>query len=142
MNPGADAPVGQVEDKVYKVPRHGFIWNSDVFKNMFELPQYGDHTEGQFDDNPIALPSCTKSEFESLLEVLYPSPYVEQQSIFLNSTDMWTSRGSNLYHRQFLPTSVLSKYEWGSVLKLSTLWEMQQVRRRVVASIPSDSHRN
>jgi hypothetical protein len=66
--------VNQVEDKLYRVPRHGFTQNSDVFEDMFTLPQSSDGAEGQSDSNPIVLPSCTQSEFESLLEVLYPPP--------------------------------------------------------------------
>ncbi|KAJ3519217.1 hypothetical protein NMY22_g13304 [Coprinellus aureogranulatus] len=72
-------------------------------KVMCNLPQSAGSTEGKADDNPVALPSCTKSEFESLLEVLYPPP-------------------------EFLSVREMSKEGFVSVLKLSTLWDMQQVR--------------
>ncbi|TEB29694.1 hypothetical protein FA13DRAFT_622907 [Coprinellus micaceus] len=62
----------KVEDRVYRVPRHGFTESSEVFESMFTLPQPSGSKEGESDEHPIELPSCTKLEFESLLEVLYP----------------------------------------------------------------------
>ncbi|KAF5339555.1 hypothetical protein D9611_011488 [Ephemerocybe angulata] len=93
----------KVQDKVYRVPRHGFTQYSGIFETMFTLPQGDDSTEGRSDDNPIVLPSCTTEEFESLLAVLYPTA-PELQPI------------------------TLSKEHWVHVLKLSTLWDMEEVR--------------
>ncbi|KAF6752775.1 hypothetical protein DFP72DRAFT_791913, partial [Ephemerocybe angulata] len=93
----------QVQDKVYRVPRHGFTQYSGIFETMFTLPQGDDSTEGRSDDNPIVLPSCTTEEFESLLAVLYPTA-PELQPI------------------------ILTKEHWIHVLKLSTLWDMEEVR--------------
>ncbi|KAJ3513128.1 hypothetical protein NMY22_g15132 [Coprinellus aureogranulatus] len=101
-----------VEDKVYKVPRHGFISNSGVFQDMFKLPQAAGSTEGKADDNPVVLSCCTKPEFESLLEVLYPS-------------------------MKFLPASKMTKEEWISVLKLATFWDMQEVRSFAIENLSS-----
>jgi hypothetical protein len=45
---------------------------------MFSLPQGTDeygrpvNREGDTDENPIKLVGCTNSEFESLIEVMYP----------------------------------------------------------------------
>ncbi|KAJ3520175.1 hypothetical protein NMY22_g12868 [Coprinellus aureogranulatus] len=97
----------KVEDKVYRVPRHGFTAFSDVFNTMFSLPQPKESSEGQSDENPIMLPSCTKLEFESLLEVLYPT----------------AAR---------LQVAPLGKNQWIGVLKLSSLWSMDKVRQLAI----------
>jgi len=39
---------------------------------MFELPQGASEAEGQSEKNPITLSSCSRFEFESLLNVMYP----------------------------------------------------------------------
>ncbi|KAJ3513304.1 hypothetical protein NMY22_g15080 [Coprinellus aureogranulatus] len=97
----------QVEDKVYRVPRHGFIEHSEIFETMFTLPQPDGSSEGQSDENPIILPSCTKLEFESLLEVLYPA-------------------AGNLQ------VAHLQKGQWINVLKLSDLWSMEKIKQMAI----------
>ncbi|KAF6752777.1 hypothetical protein DFP72DRAFT_903584 [Ephemerocybe angulata] len=100
----------KVQDKVYRVPRHGFTRYSGIFETMFTLPQGDDSTEGRSDDNPIILPSCTTEEFESLLSVLYPTaPHLQ-------------------------PT-ILSKEQWIHILKVSTLWDMEEVRALSIKEI-------
>lgn len=64
----------QVEDQCYKVPKFHFVSNSkSVFADMFSVPSGADVAEGASDDNPIRLELLSKSDFESLLEVMYPS---------------------------------------------------------------------
>ncbi|RXW20342.1 hypothetical protein EST38_g5512 [Candolleomyces aberdarensis] len=92
----------KVEDEIYRVPSHGLADASEVFATMFTLPQ-SNKGEGQSDENPIELPLCTKAEFESLLEVLYPNS-------------------------EFQDPAKLSKEQWLHVLKLSTQWAMDEVR--------------
>ncbi|KAF6752776.1 hypothetical protein DFP72DRAFT_440315 [Ephemerocybe angulata] len=100
----------KVQDKVYRVPRHGFTRYSGVFETMFTLPQGDGPIEGRSDDNPIVLPSCTTEEFESLLSVLYQTaPQLE--------------------------SITLSKERWIHILKLSTFWDMEQVRRLSIKEI-------
>ncbi|KAJ3540794.1 hypothetical protein NMY22_g4149 [Coprinellus aureogranulatus] len=102
----------QVEDQIYRVPRHGFVEFSEVFDAMFTLPQEGGSGEGQCDDNPIVLPSCTKIEFESLLEVLYPTA-------------------------PRLRSEPLAKEQWVGVLKLSTMWTMDKIRELSIKELDS-----
>ncbi|KAJ2923302.1 hypothetical protein H1R20_g13794, partial [Candolleomyces eurysporus] len=92
----------KVEDEIYRVPSYGLADASEVFATMFTLPQ-SDKGEGHSDENPIELPSCTKAEFESLLEVLHPNP-------------------------GFQAPTELTKEQWIHVLKLSTQWAMDEVR--------------
>jgi hypothetical protein len=63
----------QVEDSLFRVPRHHFQDNSEVFKDMFSLPQGSQTTEeGNSDANPIKLEGISALEFASLLRALYP----------------------------------------------------------------------
>ncbi|KAJ3503357.1 hypothetical protein NMY22_g18274 [Coprinellus aureogranulatus] len=99
----AQEPVKQVEGTLFRVLKHGFAkWSESVFRDMFSLPQGTAETrEGETDDNPIKLVGCTKAEFESLLELMYPTKTLG------------------------LPS--LPKQEWISVLKLSRLWDMPAI---------------
>ncbi|KAF5339566.1 hypothetical protein D9611_011508 [Ephemerocybe angulata] len=100
----------KVEDKLYRVPRHGFTDFSSVFETMFSLPQADTTQEGDTDEAPIVLPSCTKVEFESLLRVMYPTaPRVRQVD--------------------------LSKEHWLDVLKLATLWDMQEIQETAMTEL-------
>ncbi|KAF5339564.1 hypothetical protein D9611_011487 [Ephemerocybe angulata] len=91
----------KVQDKLYRVPRHGFTRYSDLFESMFTLPQ-GDSSEGQSEQNPIVLPSCSTIDFENLLGIMYPTA------------------------PRISPVEV-SEEEWVSVLKLATLWGMDKM---------------
>ncbi|RXW18274.1 hypothetical protein EST38_g7583 [Candolleomyces aberdarensis] len=95
-------PFLQVEGTLHRVYRYGFEKRSRIFRNIFQNPQ-GEppNVEGQSDANPIRLVGCTNSEFESLVEVMYPLD---------------------------LGPPELSKREWIAVLKLSKLWEMTEFR--------------
>ncbi|KAJ3540798.1 hypothetical protein NMY22_g4151 [Coprinellus aureogranulatus] len=101
-----------VEDEVYRVPRHGFEEYSEIFQSMLTLPQPAGSDEGLSDDNPIELPSCTKLEFESVLEVLYPL--------------------AARLESELVP---LSKEQWVGALKLATQWSMDKVRKQAILEL-------
>jgi hypothetical protein len=44
---------------------------SEVFRNMFEVPQGDNKVEGDTDESPIILPSVTVQEIEALLNFFY-----------------------------------------------------------------------
>ncbi|KAF6756740.1 hypothetical protein DFP72DRAFT_893638 [Ephemerocybe angulata] len=102
----------EVEGLVYHVCRYGFeTYSLSVFRDMFALPQ-GSHEEsavgatseeGATRENPIKLTGCTTSEFQSLIEVMYP--------------------------RQLSGPPALTKEEWTGVLKLARLWDMPAVAK-------------
>ena len=100
----------QVEDRLFCVPRYGFVQSSEIFAGMFRLSagpgviiegqdgastegQDGANTEGQDEINtegqdrkhPIVLEGYKKDEFACLLKVMYPT-YVLKISILLNFT--------------------------------------------------------
>ncbi|KAF8231974.1 hypothetical protein L208DRAFT_1423351 [Tricholoma matsutake] len=69
------AVILQVENILYKVSRDRLCELSDVFNDMFSLPQANLVSEGSSDENPIFLPDMTVSEFDHLLiESAYYDP--------------------------------------------------------------------
>ncbi|KAK7008258.1 hypothetical protein R3P38DRAFT_3211119 [Favolaschia claudopus] len=64
----------RVEDRLFNVPRYHFDRASEVFADMFAVPQPGGDAckEGQSDSNPIVLEGKSFADFQALLKVLYP----------------------------------------------------------------------
>ncbi|KAF8955910.1 hypothetical protein BDZ97DRAFT_1764365 [Flammula alnicola] len=61
-----------IQGRLYKVHRHFFIQESEVFKSMFDCPSApGGNQDGDSDEKPIHLPEVTCAEFETLLELIY-----------------------------------------------------------------------
>ncbi|KAI6040611.1 hypothetical protein EDC04DRAFT_2566843 [Pisolithus marmoratus] len=99
--------VNQVEDHLFRIPREPLEAESTVFRNMFLLPQCDSETvEGLSDMYPVALPQgVSKKEFESLLRAL-----------------MYRQHGKN-------KGPCLDQDQWISVLKLSTMWKFDELRK-------------
>jgi len=102
----------QVENSLFKVPRHSFTQNSSIFRDMFSIPQSVDGSssppEGSSDSNPVRLP-VNKGDFRRLLEVLYPLE---------------------------IPSApAMPKEGWISVLRLATMWEMDKVRGLAISQL-------
>jgi len=63
----------QVEDCLFRVPRHTLEAQSTVFLDMFSFPPPPDtEVEGSSDEHPIRLDGVMADEFRQLLKVLYP----------------------------------------------------------------------
>ncbi|KAF8957325.1 hypothetical protein BDZ97DRAFT_1763033 [Flammula alnicola] len=97
----SDFVVFQVENTLFRVPSYQFMKESSVFATMFELPQAASSKpnghEGISLEKPIKLPPIiTCEDFRNLLKALYP--------------------------RAAAPRLSLSKEEWISILKLSSMW--------------------
>ncbi|KAJ2936339.1 hypothetical protein H1R20_g755, partial [Candolleomyces eurysporus] len=109
----------QAENVLHQVPRYALVKHSEMFRDMFQLPQpvqvddgngsgraVSSSTEGSSDENPIRIPECfTNFEFESLLEIIY-------------------STGESL--------KTLSKEQLIAALKLAFHWEMHKVVSNIV----------
>ena len=118
----------QVEDRIFHVPRYEFVQSSEVFSGMFLLPSGpGANTEGQDREHPIVLEGYKKEEFACLLKVMYPT-YVLIIFIKIDPDYQWGCRASSLVSGTTLDLC-LGKEEWVSVLKLSTIWNMEKVCR-------------
>lgn len=97
----------QVEDTLFKVPRQTLEAQSPVFRDMFSLPPPPDvEVDGSSDEHPIVLPEPVKAiDFKRLLKVLLlPTSFVGPR----------------------LPKG--DHDAWISVLKLSRMWEMEELR--------------
>ena len=64
----------QVENRLFRIPQALLSNNSEVFVDMFRLPQGLDKVpEGSSDTNPIIVPSgITVDEFQYFMRVLLP----------------------------------------------------------------------
>jgi hypothetical protein len=94
---------------------------------MFLLPSGPATREGQNIDHPIVLEGYKKDEFACLLKVMFPR-YV-LHVVHCDLVYLWTfDRASSLISGSDFELS-LTKEEWVSVLKLSTIWDMTKVCR-------------
>ena len=118
----------QVEDRLFCVPRYEFVQSSEVFADMFLLPSGpGANTEGRDREHPIVLEGYKKDEFACLLKVMYPT-YVPITFIQLDLMYLSGCRASSLVSGTTLDLC-LGKEEWVSVVKISTIWNMEKVCR-------------
>ena len=63
----------EVEDQLFKVPRHLFVKLSPVFRDMFRSPVPGGaKADGLSDNQPLVLNGIEKKDFVQLLRCLYP----------------------------------------------------------------------
>ncbi|KAF6760929.1 hypothetical protein DFP72DRAFT_881820 [Ephemerocybe angulata] len=112
--------VFKVGDGLFRVPRGQFIAQSEVFAGMFAVPSPAENgnvsVEGESDENPIVLEGYEEKDFKALLGVLYPSMFI-------------------LTRRQHF----VDQAELTSVLKLSTRWEMHEVRRYAITQLSGRS---
>ncbi|KAK0486268.1 hypothetical protein IW261DRAFT_1454669 [Armillaria novae-zelandiae] len=100
-----------VGNELFRAPRYQFIEHSDTFRAMFTLPQAdADAVEGNTDDKPIHLYGVDKIDFERLLNFMYPLNIIP-------------------------PVPPRSLEEWISILKLSTMWVMTEIRNIAISRI-------
>ncbi|KAI6137473.1 hypothetical protein EDD17DRAFT_1782951 [Pisolithus thermaeus] len=101
-----------VEDSLFKVPREPFEKESEVFCDMFSLPQGSSVVvEGTSDENPIRIDRTSKDDFEQLLKALLHRKYGSQPN---------------------LPHGI---EQWTSVLKLSTAWNFERLRQAAIDAL-------
>ncbi|KAH6908556.1 hypothetical protein BKA70DRAFT_272412 [Coprinopsis sp. MPI-PUGE-AT-0042] len=99
--------LSQVENKLYSIPTGFLKQQSEAFAGMFSLDNC---SEGLSDDSPIVLEGYKSADFDNLLKVLIPRPLAPSPPI-------------------------LSKDEWISTLKLSTVWQMDEIRRVSISKL-------
>ncbi|RDB18093.1 hypothetical protein Hypma_000976 [Hypsizygus marmoreus] len=102
-----ESVIFQVEDTLFKVPRHHFEQNSVVFRDMFTAP--GTSIDGRTRERPLRLDGISKADFRLFLKVIFP--------------------------KHFLHREAFSFSEWVSVLKLSTIWEFNAVRELAISTM-------
>ncbi|KAJ2925175.1 hypothetical protein H1R20_g11919, partial [Candolleomyces eurysporus] len=74
----------KVEDTIFQVPQRRFTENSEVFADMFLIPQAGDaeDVEGRDKEHPIVLDGYEAADLRALMKVLYPA-YVDSLSLLV-----------------------------------------------------------
>ena len=64
----------EVEGTLFRVPRHPFEQESEVFRDMFRLPIPKDSVpDGCNDSRPLRLDGILKKDFRPLLRVMFPT---------------------------------------------------------------------
>ncbi|KAF8161462.1 hypothetical protein B0H34DRAFT_380786 [Crassisporium funariophilum] len=112
--------VFQVEDCLFRIPSYLLIMESEVFADMFKIPQPdSQNIEGSSAENPIELKGITHDDFRNLLKVLYPL------SISFPKP--------HKFGRSRVPTG--SQSEWLSILKLSTMWRFLALREQAIKEL-------
>ncbi|KAK0241205.1 hypothetical protein EDD85DRAFT_392660 [Armillaria nabsnona] len=99
----------QVEDNLFRFPKHHLMGRSEAFRSMLAMPQGSNQPEGFSDDRPIKLLGISKIDFERLLEVLHPIDAQKQPHL---STDAWLS-----------------------VIRLSSLWRLADTRNIAISRL-------
>ncbi|KLO09626.1 hypothetical protein SCHPADRAFT_833766, partial [Schizopora paradoxa] len=93
-----------VQDVLFRVPVEPFETRSEVFRDMFSLPN-GDEAskEGTSDDSPIVLEGVAVDDFRALLKFLYPK-------------------------KRTTTTTEFSKEEWIGIHALAFMWEFEEAK--------------
>ncbi|KAJ7655372.1 hypothetical protein B0H17DRAFT_377824 [Mycena rosella] len=104
--------VFKVEQSLFRVPRYQFERHSDIFADMFTVPQPADsaQSDGSDDEIPLKLEGIKALDFQRLLQVLYPLTAIPKTP-------------------EMLPTG------WLSVLKLATLWHFLEIRNLAIEKL-------
>ncbi|KAH7883264.1 hypothetical protein F5I97DRAFT_1903676 [Phlebopus sp. FC_14] len=104
----------QVEDCLFRVPRHTLVSQSKFFREMFLVPPpKGSEPEGTSDEHPICVQGIKKGDFKRLMKVLFASP---------------------LSWGNMQPPPVFE--EWFPVIQLSKLWEFDDVHKFAIHEVP------
>jgi len=98
-----------VEERLFRVHRYFFEWESEFFRSMFSLPSGDAVTEGKSDDKPIPLPGVTIRQFESLLDFFY--------------------------FRQSIEDSSLTSADWIDLLAISSRYDFEKIRKRAIKEL-------
>ncbi|KAK0486309.1 hypothetical protein IW261DRAFT_791106 [Armillaria novae-zelandiae] len=104
----------QVENRLFKIPSYYFVQHSEVFRDTFSLPQGSQSAEGLSDEDPVVLPQISAVDFEHLLDIIYPQTIPQDYSAF-------------------------SKNQWISVLRLSTMWHLSDIRQLAIKHLQQDA---
>ncbi|KAK0486341.1 hypothetical protein IW261DRAFT_792372 [Armillaria novae-zelandiae] len=96
----------QVEDTLFRIPKYQLVGKSEIFDAILSLPQSGNKPKGSSDDMPIQLENTSKIDFERFLQILYPRDTVKPPELSIDS--------------------------WMSILRLSSLWRMGDLRSNAI----------
>ncbi|KAF8627779.1 hypothetical protein AX17_006144 [Amanita inopinata Kibby_2008] len=99
-----------VENRLFKVPKFPFIEQSQIFRDMFDVPTpKGVEPDGSSDKCPLVLEGIKSQDFVQLLTCLYPL--------------------------KFNKKTLMTLEQWEAALKLATLYEMTGVKAFAVENL-------
>lgn len=114
----------QVEDTLFRLPRCMFEEQSEIFRDMFQLPHPdGASCDGSSEEQPLFLHGVRKAPFRRLLMAM------DQRECPLGDDDDLDSETARTLFQ-----------EWLSVFELSCMWRMAKVRKRADEEISKVSH--
>ncbi|KAI0739027.1 hypothetical protein C8Q80DRAFT_1203405 [Daedaleopsis nitida] len=110
----SDHIVFQIGNRLFKVPRRKFE-DSEIFNDMFALPAGNDAlaVDGSSDEKPLVLETIEVAEFRALLRVMFRPHHAPT----------------------YEESKELTLEEWISVLKLTTMWRFEKLRRVAIDSL-------
>ncbi|KAI6094116.1 hypothetical protein EV401DRAFT_2084707 [Pisolithus croceorrhizus] len=124
--------LASVEDSLFKVPREPFEKESEVFCDMFSLPQGSSVVvEGTSDENPIRIDRTSKDDFEQLLKALLHRLAVNCSRRSIEAVGHTVFPGSMVHSRICRMASSSGQ----SVLKLSTAWNFERLRQAAINAL-------
>ncbi|KAF8331262.1 hypothetical protein F5887DRAFT_1162694 [Amanita rubescens] len=98
-----------VEDQLFKVPRHLFLQESEIFRDILSCPvPKGARPDGLSDDQPLQLQGIAAKDFVLLLQCMYPILHFTQNPQFPAFEKM---------------------EEWTAVLDLASRFEMTNIKQ-------------
>jgi len=121
----------QLDDCLFRVPRHRFEKHSEVFRNMFSMPPGCDSVrEGGSDENPIHIAGVDKQSFKYFLEILYPPPTFSCPETEAPKDDK-VRKGK----KRKTSTRNLNVDKWLAILRLAQLWEFKEICDLTIADL-------
>ncbi|KAL5490049.1 hypothetical protein ACEPAI_4882 [Sanghuangporus weigelae] len=99
----------EVEGILFRVPRHPFETESQIFKDMFAIPS-DSSADGSSDEKPLILPGISANDFRVFLKVLFDPAHAPQNDLGI---DEWTSllRLSHMWCCDRLQALAISKLD-------------------------------
>ncbi|KLO04620.1 hypothetical protein SCHPADRAFT_896892 [Schizopora paradoxa] len=123
----------KVENRIFRVPRELLETYSDVYKDMFKFPVANDEpADGERDSAPLVLDGIKKEDFRAFLSVL--------SSLHYESMTKSEQTEKNVFIIARLPLyKGLRKEDWIAALRLSHMWNLENVRKKAIEVLESDA---
>jgi len=126
-----------------RVPKHHFVEQSEVFRDMFELPVANDTVpDGLSDEQPLRLEGVSIADFRQLLRAMFPSRplsietfTLSQWTSVLRLSALWQMEDLKKSAAQALPTLSGSREEWTTLLDLSVHHQLPEVRKTAIQKL-------
>lgn len=120
---------------MFKVPRRCLAGQSTLFSSMYLAPACADQPAGQSIDCPIVIAGIKAHDFKQLLRALFLRCAICMY-MAPNSSHLYRIRCSTDWAEQ--NQAAFSIDDWLAVLRLSTDWKFDEIRRLAIRSLHTD----